>query len=54
LNTTLNIFNSLESKGEGESSKGTFSKVEVVKVKSEESEGEGGFVLGLNNKKVQV
>jgi hypothetical protein len=26
----------------------------VVKVKSEESEGEGGFVLGPNNREVQV
>jgi hypothetical protein len=52
LNTTLNIFNSLKSKGEGESSKGTSSKAKVVKVKSKESKREGGFVLGLNNKEV--
>jgi hypothetical protein len=26
----------------------------VVEVESEESEGEGGFVLGLNNREVQV
>jgi hypothetical protein len=54
LNTTPNIFDSLESKGEGESSKGTSSEAEVVKVKSKESKGEGSFVLSPNNKEVQV
>jgi hypothetical protein len=54
LNTAPNIFNSLESEGEGESSKGTSGGAEVVKVKSKESKREGGFVLGLNNKEVQV
>jgi hypothetical protein len=52
LNIALNIFNSLESEGEGESSKGTSDGAEVVKVKSKESKGEGGFILGLNNKEV--
>jgi hypothetical protein len=54
LNTAPNIFNGLESEGEGESSEGTSGGAEVVEVKSEESEGEGGFVLGPNNKEVQV